>query len=686
MQNNSLWTWYKANSHTLEVILNIACDLIPGGNMAKHGVDLWIAKLEDNKEIDQHQERTDIDAFIKEAQPILDAILNIIQQNQLNEQNLTADKLKTFANNHPLFKTAFDNGLMELDQTVNKTLCKTTKKRIINQRYELGKRLGKGGQAEVYLAWEINNRRKPVAIKLLPAILSEDESAIEQLEMEYDILVDQLRHTHIVAYTALEQDKETQNYYIVMDYIEGKNLRQILLARYNKPFSLKEALVYLTPIAEALDFAHQNEIVHCDIKPENILIRNSDQRVFLTDFGLASKIRQTLTIHLNSAQQQNNISGTLPYMAPEQYLGQLPRAQTDTWALGVVLYELLAGEAPFNGASMDHFEKLICKNKPAKIKGLSKKADALVNKMITKNKSERPIEIMPIFRALQKIANKKEAKKIKIFITIMILCLFGFSGVYLYESSLYQRTQRQPNIKKYQTYLTQCILCQYKLKAKQAIQQLKAQPKKIKTPSIEPEKQPRPVIAKVEPEKPILPIANKKPISEKQTTTLKGEKIKQYWVYPNGTVQDTQTHLMWKRCPEGLSGMDCSIGERETATYYEALATYQDISYAGYNDWRLPTTQELHTLVYCSNGIKPEYIYIEDGYWSTKDCSDGDKDYQKPTINQQVFPNNSSDTYWSSSPYVNDTVRAWSVNFEYGNAFEHYKSSSKLFVRLVRAG
>ena len=167
------------------------------------------------------------------------------------------------------------------------------------------------------------------------------------------------------------------------------------------------------------------------------------------------------------------------------------------------------------------------------------------------------------------------------------------------------------------------------------------------------------------------------------TNTVVSNQVKQYQVYNNGTVKDTKTGLMWKHCAEGLSGVDCSIGKAEAYNWNSAVKKFKNISYAGYSDWRLPTIKELNTLVYCSNGYQIKYR--RNGYGSIGDCDRGGEDnYQKPTINQQVFPNTSY-YYWSSSPDVSISSDAWSVNFKYGYDGSFRRSSEK-FVRLVRVG
>ena len=398
--NTSPWKWCKNNSNIIEAILGLACIFIPSGNIVKGSFDLWFAYLKDKDEVGDDQDKIEFKRFITNVRPIINEMLEIMVKYDIKIQDLTPTELNNLTQKHPDLKENFDKSLMQLSQNITQTLPKISNP-IINDRYKLIQKIGKGGQGEVYLAWDERNREK-IAIKILLKELSNDEA----IKIEYNI-VSKLKHDNMISYLGLERDTETRRYYIVMDYIEGKNLRQILLSRSNKPFSLKEALDYLSPIAYALDYAHKNNLMHSDIKPENILIRDSDGEAFLTDFGLSSKIRQTVTMCFDIQQQQNSIRGTLPYMAPEQYKGQRTEIQTDTWALGIVLYELLAGTPPFNGRYYEHFERLICKGKISKIKNLSNKTNCLISKMLTTDLKKRPAELTPIFNALQKQTKRK---------------------------------------------------------------------------------------------------------------------------------------------------------------------------------------------------------------------------------------------------------------------------------------
>jgi len=167
------------------------------------------------------------------------------------------------------------------------------------------------------------------------------------------------------------------------------------------------------------------------------------------------------------------------------------------------------------------------------------------------------------------------------------------------------------------------------------------------------------------------------------------EVIGKYIIYSNGTVKDTKNKLIWKRCAEGLRGNNCQQGQAKKMSYQAALDYADKIE-----GWRMPTIQELNTLVYCSNGVERKF-YRKD-YWATIDCRGKDhKDnaYQQPTINQQVFPNTPPKTknndvrsyyYGSSSSDTDYSNDVWGVNFLLGNDSSNVKRSSELFVRLVR--
>ncbi|XCN71334.1 MAG: DUF1566 domain-containing protein [Candidatus Electrothrix aestuarii] len=167
-----------------------------------------------------------------------------------------------------------------------------------------------------------------------------------------------------------------------------------------------------------------------------------------------------------------------------------------------------------------------------------------------------------------------------------------------------------------------------------------------------------------------LPQIKFQPLPKAERIPQQDRTIGQYIDHGDGTVTDTKTGLMWKRCSEGLSGGDCEEGKAERYTFDEAVQRFKDVKYAGHADLRLPTIDELKTLVYCSEGKDKE-----------GDCNDGSAE---PTINQQAFPNTHW-AYWSGSPSASSSDRAWRVYFSSGSSSIYPRAFSHA-VRLVRGG
>jgi serine/threonine protein kinase len=209
-----------------------------------------------------------------------------------------------------------------------KTLIGTT----LRDRYFLRELKGSGGMADVYLAWD-NLRASKMAIKILRRDLANNTRFFRMFAKEAELLR-KLEHPNIVR--LYEYNKEGDLAFIVMDWIEGSNVRQTLNER-KKPFSLEEVSVVLQPVCSALNYAHQNKVYHCDIKPANILL-HIDGRVLLTDFGVARLASDRIR------------GGTPPYMAPELFSRGAVNAKTDIYSLGITLYEIFSGgQVPFRG-------------------------------------------------------------------------------------------------------------------------------------------------------------------------------------------------------------------------------------------------------------------------------------------------------------------------------------------------
>jgi tRNA A-37 threonylcarbamoyl transferase component Bud32 len=207
--------------------------------------------------------------------------------------------------------------------------------RVLGERYRIVGHLARGGMAEVYLAHdELLDR--PVAVKLLFPELADDDSFVERFRREARAAAG-LNHPNIVSVYDFGEDDGA--YFMVMEYVEGETLRDIIRSR--GPLPAGEAAGVAADVAAALAAAHRHGIVHRDVKPGNVLI--SDM-VKVADFGIAraGNPRESLT-------QTGAVLGTATYLAPEQAQGQPVDPRTDIYALGVMLYEMVAGGPPFRG-------------------------------------------------------------------------------------------------------------------------------------------------------------------------------------------------------------------------------------------------------------------------------------------------------------------------------------------------
>ncbi len=203
-------------------------------------------------------------------------------------------------------------------------------------RYFVTAHVGHGGMAEVYKVWD-SQRAAFLAMKLLREDLSEDLIFLRRFRREASVL-EKLQHPHIVRFYGLEQAEELT--FILMDYVEGSTLRKEIF-KTRHPYSPERILNILRPVCSALHFAHGMGQVHCDIKPANVMLHQNGS-ILVTDFGI-SRMTESTTMTMVGA-------GTPAYMAPEQVIGLDPTPQTDVYALGVVLYEMLTGgERPFTG-------------------------------------------------------------------------------------------------------------------------------------------------------------------------------------------------------------------------------------------------------------------------------------------------------------------------------------------------
>lgn len=211
-----------------------------------------------------------------------------------------------------------------------------TKGQKINERYEIIRSIGEGGMANVYLGYDTILDRN-VAIKILRGDLSNDEKFVRRFQREA-LSASSLAHPNIVEMYDVGEDDGL--YYIVMEFVDGKTLKQLLKKRGN--LTLSEAIDIMLQLTDGMTHAHDSYIVHRDLKPQNIMIKD-DGQIKITDFGIA--------MALNSTQltQTNSVMGSVHYLPPEQASGKGSTIKSDIYSMGIIFYELLSGSLPFRG-------------------------------------------------------------------------------------------------------------------------------------------------------------------------------------------------------------------------------------------------------------------------------------------------------------------------------------------------
>ncbi|HPF83323.1 MAG TPA: Stk1 family PASTA domain-containing Ser/Thr kinase [Bacilli bacterium] len=206
----------------------------------------------------------------------------------------------------------------------------------INDRYQIIRLIGEGGMANVYLAYDPILDRN-VAVKILRGDLATDEKFVRRFQREA-ISASSLDHPNIVEMYDVGEDEG--NYFIVMEYIDGKTLKNLIKRRGK--LTLPEVIDIMLQLTSAISCAHDSYIIHRDIKPQNVIILD-DGRVKITDFGIA------IASNASELTQTNSVMGSVHYLPPEQANGKGATIKSDIYSLGILMYELLTGKVPFKG-------------------------------------------------------------------------------------------------------------------------------------------------------------------------------------------------------------------------------------------------------------------------------------------------------------------------------------------------
>ena len=227
-------------------------------------------------------------------------------------------------------------------------------------RYRILKSIGRGGMADVYLAKDLILDNEEVAIKVLRTNYQTDQIAVARFQREARAMAE-LNHPNIVSIRDIGEEDGQQ--FLVMEYVDGSDLKKYI--QDHAPLSNNEVVRIMEEVLSAMTLAHQQGIVHRDLKPQNILL-TKDGTVKVTDFGIAVAFAET------SLTQTNSMLGSVHYLSPEQARGSKATVQSDIYAMGIMLFEMLTGHIPYDGDSavtiaLQHFQKplpsIIDKNK-----------------------------------------------------------------------------------------------------------------------------------------------------------------------------------------------------------------------------------------------------------------------------------------------------------------------------------
>ncbi len=212
---------------------------------------------------------------------------------------------------------------------------------VLNGRYELLERIGSGGMAIVYKAKD-NALGRIVAIKMMHQSLTSDPDFLRRFQREAHAAAN-LTHPHIVTVHDIGQDGS--RHYIVMEYVDGQTLKQIVrgYSEDGRFIPISRTLNLMGQLCDGIGYAHRSQIVHCDIKPQNILVTRDD-RVKVADFGIARALNA-----ISTQADDGMVWGTPQYFAPEQATGQPTTPASDVYSIGIVLFESLTGTLPFTG-------------------------------------------------------------------------------------------------------------------------------------------------------------------------------------------------------------------------------------------------------------------------------------------------------------------------------------------------
>ena len=275
----------------------------------------------------------------------------------------------------------------------------------ISDRYQIIKSIGEGGMANVYLAYDTILDRN-VAVKILRGDLATDEKFVRRFQREA-LSASSLSNPNIVEVYDVGEDNG--EYYIVMEYVEGKHLKNLLKKRGK--LTVPEVIDIVLQITNGLSVAHDSYIIHRDIKPQNILILDNGL-IKITDFGIA--------VAMNATQltQTNSVMGSVHYLPPEQASGKGATLQSDIYSIGILMYELLTGKLPFKGdnaveIALKHLKEPMPSIRD-EIPDIPQSVENIILKATAKNPKNRYADAREMHEDLKTCLDESRANELKI--------------------------------------------------------------------------------------------------------------------------------------------------------------------------------------------------------------------------------------------------------------------------------
>jgi serine/threonine-protein kinase len=249
---------------------------------------------------------------------------------------------------------------------------------LLNQRYKVISQIGSGGMALVFKAQDLSLGRL-VAIKVLRERYTGDAQFLDRFLHEARAAAN-LTHPNIV--TVHDFGEDAGRYYMVMEFVEGQNLKTLI--RNGAPFSVDRMLDFAVQVSAGVGYAHRAGLVHCDIKPQNVLV-TPEGKVKVTDFGIA---RALVTIKPN--EQNDIVWGSPQYFSPEQAAGESPTPASDVYSIGIMMYEMLTGRLPFQAESPQALAMMHLRDEPPPLSLYNPAVPEAIERIVRKVLAKEP--------------------------------------------------------------------------------------------------------------------------------------------------------------------------------------------------------------------------------------------------------------------------------------------------------